>query len=113
MDAKSDLNIYIDMAYEGKQDNEDSVDCCGSLAIGADSGTVRETPFCSEKVANCCSKTSSKASDSEHSGSNSAPEVAEVGCCSELRSKMHSEVAASWSFADIDINEWAGKSLCP
>lgn len=112
MDTESDLNAYIEMAYEGKQENEDVAGCCGSLAIGAASGTVLETPCCSEKVANCCSKTSSKASNSEHVGSISTPEVAEVSCCSELRSKTHSGVAASWSFANIDINEWAGKFLC-
>ncbi|KAF2728181.1 NAD(P)-binding protein [Polyplosphaeria fusca] len=95
-------------AYEGKQENEDVANCCSSLAIGAASEMVRETPCCSEKVTNCCSKTSSQASISEHAGSISTPEVAEVSCCSELRSKTHSGVAASWSFADIDINEWAG-----
>lgn len=111
MDTESDLNVYIDMAFEEQQENENVAGYCGSLAIEAASETVRETPCCSEKVAHCCSRTSSKASNSEHAGSISTPGVAEVSCCSELRSKTHSGVA-TWNFADIDINEWAGKYLC-
>jgi hypothetical protein len=100
------------MAKEGKQENGDAAGCCDSSATGATSGTARETPCCSEKVANRYSKTSSSASNAEHAGSVSTPELAEVSCYSELRSKTHSGVAGSWSFADIDLNEWAGKFLC-
>jgi hypothetical protein len=112
VDTESDLNVYTDMTKEGKQENEDAAGCCDSSAIGVASGTARESPCCSEKVANCSSKTSSKASNSKHAGSISTPEVAEASCCSDPRSKTHSGVAASWSLADIDLNEWAGKFLC-
>ncbi|KAH8688900.1 S-adenosyl-L-methionine-dependent methyltransferase [Phaeosphaeriaceae sp. PMI808] len=56
VDTESNLMSYIDMANEGKQENEDAAGCCDSLAIGAASGTARETPCCSEKVASCCSE---------------------------------------------------------
>lgn len=112
VDAERDLNVYIDMANDVKKEDEDVAGCCDSSAEGATSGRMQETPCCSEKVANFCSQNSSKDIDSEHAGSNPAQEVAGVTCCSKLRSKTDSDVAAPWNLADIDINEWAGKFLC-
>lgn len=85
VDTKSDLNAYIDVGLEGKQENEDVAGCCGSSAIQA------------------ASKASSKASIIEH---------AEAACCSQLHPETCTGTAASWSIADININEWAGKFHC-
>lgn len=112
VDTQTDLNVYVDMTNERKEENRDAADCCDPSAIGSASRTAQESPYCSEKVANCCSRNSTKASDSEHAGSISTAENAEISCCSELRSKTQSGVAASWNFADIDINEWTGRFLC-
>lgn len=100
VDTKSDLNIYIDIANEGRQESEDVTGCCNSLVVEAASKTARETLCYTENVGNCCLKGLSKATDSEH---------VEVNRCSKLCSNTHSDVAAPWRFADIDINEWAGK----
>ena len=112
VDTESNLNIYIDMAREGEEDNEEAAGCCGSSATGTASGTVQETSCSSEKATNCYSKTSIQTSMSEHAGNVPTSEVEEVSGGSERHLKTHGGVAASWSLADIDINEWAGKFLC-
>jgi len=61
VDTKSDLNVYINLGNEGKQEDG--------------------------QAANCCSNTSSKASNSKREGIIS-------------------------TLAEIDLNEWAGKCFC-
>lgn len=106
MDTHANLDVYVDLAQEKKEKNEDAVGCCKLSTEGSPSGTAQETSGSPEHRL-------TKASDLEQAGNTLAPNTGGSSCCSAPRGESQSDMAVSWNLGDIDINEWAGKFIFP